>query len=1755
MVVQFLVVALLLSPYLPNVFPLLALLGAISFFLLSAGYIMYSQHSRSINSQSNVERIHSKSNVQHASVNGIHLKKGFPRLVRLPNNSLSVSSRASAPLVQPASVVLSSDILRSEPTWTAEQELAKQIAAATQSPLGFDTELDADKDQNADTSNDTLQSSVATFLFYILHNELFEPAINMFPGIYSSSTVTSTLPPSTSTMHSGNSPMDAIIFQIANRATATLDSSAQLVPDCLENRLKTDTALKNEPTVRQFGISKNIPQFNPSQSILSKQKSSDQCPINPSDRSAFSKLFGSSQIEYVSNMASNTINHMRINRLHERLWILFLKVLQKHVKEYRQIRRDIQAELTASRTEPLTGLKPSAPDPLSESTKSGDTHGLFSDSIPHPKITKPRHLDDFNAFLGDDMDDALMYNKNMDSLNEKICMRMSGLGNLHPAVGKGDFHEQSYLRSTFDRVFEILSRDSCTKSSLNKSPRSSSLSKSEDATKTQSSQMPYTDNAKYSSSKLMQILMREVTVCQIVWPFLNKFSQPHLISQILIDKAQRQIAFVKAAKTFRSQLDLCYTQFPPKFLLPGRGCSASFSVTTLGEKQRLFESLSKYSRKVRSLIDIKAVQHEIIRELKHVREEAHEQERDPRLYDQAEESRRYIKALEVLKVKLDKKIAALTALQGESTLHRTPKRIISIPIMGMMNKQEKPNQFENRIEISLQSILDEYANSAEDGRTTTSSSIYYFLDFLEKHDGGSGVIKLRFWFSAEKHRRTIWRIGSGLGWKELPAAQSDFDILEPVEAIPSIAHDRLRKDALRIFRTYLAPCPPTAAQIQVPQNVIESFHRYLKPLLRSDMNDSFHEANDEDYNCVTLAQQTVQADLEKLFKAFLHSESYFRWLSERERAKVAQRDRGTDIALGPHNTSNHPTANLNVLNQSSVKNPSNPSASGLLPVNLGFTTAGGSVSGTRELGAGLAGEMGGPFASVSKSAAGDLLDDTKLRNFYQSALMTALTYELDVAAAKLIVTKRAVQSGVIVTSKPDHVISNARTGINAQSVFDMNALDSDIITLEEANIIDGGDLIDDSELGRGLTVKEQDQDVDLPAPGELLTSITKLQKIKDDIDKVMLQIDTIDMISWHINYLNQKNADSQTNIDSNDEETADIPVSHRATVLNILDHTKEILHLDIGELSRQKAKYESQEQREAIVPGQCSINLQTVDEDSTDPRDDSRSYLGGNALGFGSGALNASSTNMSTAATGSYRVIYYLIQIERIDQKTGWTVKRRYSDFDALHRKLKETFPIVADFDFPGKHHLGVFSLSNKQEEARRNARMIALQRYLRRLIDNPSICQSDYLRDFLSSTYQSVRRKGLFRSHVESTKTGPQNYSAPAQNLLRRKSRNVAMALAQLASKPLKAIKSEGNDSLSNSSGLTVPLDTTAGSVSAVNPFVQGTSSTTAVNSSRKVHLASFFNGSRHRKWGKDGASAAKATVNRFGENKDADDGDGDDFNDEDSFGTDEAEASDGVVDVDDDADTNSSVRAFVSRSPSTKYNDSCLLNSNGVDVSKFTSDSSDDSNNEDTWAGGHLPDLLSDDVSGLDDPNDPILSNSFVQPLIDPLCALLMEAFDFKEQNHWLRRSTASMLLMEVMGGTNASEFNDRRISILLMNMLKGNSISWFLETLFSPTNPQTGLSTPAPASFRSTVPFYKYLVGGVPYISPSRQHSIRIEAKTKIIQAIPEVFFRVLGADIATQGAIRCFEMLQSVTLNKSLMYKLLDVFLDTIVSEYG
>jgi hypothetical protein len=559
----------------------------------------------------------------------------------------------------------------------------------------------------------------------------------------------------------------------------------------------------------------------------------------------------------------------------------------------------------------------------------------------------------------------------------------------------------------------------------------------------------------------------------------------------------------------------------------------------MGEKLRYLDVIGKYARKATSVIDINAVRHEILREMKKERDDLEELKG----HGDWDAHKRYYRTLESVQRKLEKRLKALASDSRSIT-------------QGIIRANSSKEPAKEQKELSLNSILEKYFKSSEEKGDMHSTSLFYFLDFLEKKHDGKSLTMLRFWAATEKYKRLVWRIGVGL-----LNEPSNLYNEEKVEEFTSATHSRLQKEVAKIYETFIT----NQTLLKLSPQVLDAYQRYIQPLTTPD---SKYYA--DDYLCVFKTQKRLQEELEQVFEGFLHSNSFFQWSSETQKSKIIQ-----DIPL---------------LNQSDA-----------------FIVG----------------------------------DEDWVDVFEESALMNSLEDALFDACGRV--------TGIRQKPERDQFGST-------EALSFLNS----IITLEDI-VIDREVSKDELDYDQSSPTKDDD-DGDMHAPGELVTHSSKLAQINQSMDRVLHQIDCLNLLSRKVNR------------SKSDTDHLYIMQSH------IIEEAKDYLGQEIGDLSKQKAKLESQEQREALMPGQCFVTIQELDDAEEE--------------GVGK------------------KVTFYLITVvEQRKLTSGWTVKRRYSDFDALHQKLREEFEMVNDFELPSKTlGLGILSRSKAEMKA---IRLKALEKYL----------------------------------------------------------------------------------------------------------------------------------------------------------------------------------------------------------------------------------------------------------------------------------------------------------------------------------------------------------------------------------------------------------------------------------------------------------
>ncbi|ORZ21687.1 PXA domain-domain-containing protein [Absidia repens] len=198
------------------------------------------------------------------------------------------------------------------------------------------------------------------------------------------------------------------------------------------------------------------------------------------------------------------------------------------------------------------------------------------------------------------------------------------------------------------------------------------------------------------------------------------------------------------------------------------------------------------------------------------------------------------------------------------------------------------------------------------------------------------------------------------------------------------------------------------------------------------------------------------------------------------------------------------------------------------------------------------------------------------------------------------------------------------------------------------------------------------KNVHLAPPGDLMLA-DKVNNLSDKMEKLTQQEAIVDALI--------KKAEAKGKVEE----------------LRILIKSKNMFRRELEQMQYQKSQYEFQESENVLTPDRTKVSI--------------------------------TSSTIGSDQHGDFAL--YVIEIQQVgfdgNYASGWIVARRYSEFFGLHQKLKSSYASVKMIDFPSKWPL--LKLQKSFVEARR----INLERYLKRLLEQPEICHSEALRVFLS--------------------------------------------------------------------------------------------------------------------------------------------------------------------------------------------------------------------------------------------------------------------------------------------------------------------------------------------------------------------------------------------------------------------------------------
>jgi sorting nexin-25 len=172
----------------------------------------------------------------------------------------------------------------------------------------------------------------------------------------------------------------------------------------------------------------------------------------------------------------------------------------------------------------------------------------------------------------------------------------------------------------------------------------------------------------------------------------------------------------------------------------------------------------------------------------------------------------------------------------------------------------------------------------------------------------------------------------------------------------------------------------------------------------------------------------------------------------------------------------------------------------------------------------------------------------------------------------------------------------------------------------------------------------------------------------------------------------------------------------------------------------------------------------------------------------------------------------YAVYVVEVQRKAGeqmpaatWTITRRYSEFHELHQRLRVKYPSVRNLDFPRRR------MVMKLQTDFLHKRRIALEKYLREVLQLPEVCRSRELRAFLSQSaiapgtdgsYDQEGKKDIMTRFYNSVTDGMEDIlgnipvldqlSVAGQNLISAATSQLITMPATISEDPLTAAEAE---------------------------------------------------------------------------------------------------------------------------------------------------------------------------------------------------------------------------------------------------------------------------------------------------------------------------------------------------------------------------
>ncbi|KAI8813997.1 hypothetical protein BJ742DRAFT_849286 [Cladochytrium replicatum] len=561
---------------------------------------------------------------------------------------------------------------------------------------------------------------------------------------------------------------------------------------------------------------------------------------------------------HLATLLAHWISEHQRTQLEQRLWVRVLAVVHRHLKQYKRFRREVL------RDKDTVGTTPRRVGPV----HYGSSTALFADSQKDAQGDASRHIEEFNEYSGDRWDathrteaaevDLKPFESPFaqtrttthvppDDLNALIASRMLDSECLHPNSPPG--REREFVMKRIDGIWDALEKSHAFDAAWTTNESSfSQMSWAADSGRK--------GKTEGRTSRLLRILVREWIGCQVVIPLINTVCQPDFLNGKVSEIAQRRVLQRTMVQRFRGVMETQFSRFPPAFLVDGRGSSMWDHIDTL----------AKCAKRLRYYVDLKAIHYQVVHELRKVVDQYKTGKGlSPENLDAL---RRVAKSLNSLRIKYEKRIAALSSSPTDS---RTPQyRVKKVPGGQIFSPPDsRGTGASSPVKVTLKETLEEYLDSGEK-EIDSSSSLYYFMAFLESRGQKRDISRVRFWLAAEKYRQLEVRLAQGIISLDKDGNEDRRDDGETIGMV-----SRLRKEAQKIYSTYLSGQTPP---IVLPDpRILDSIRAFVADPPEPSEQKSLLEA-----------QNAVEKELnESCFHDFLRSESFFRYSSEVQKQRLA----------------------------------------------------------------------------------------------------------------------------------------------------------------------------------------------------------------------------------------------------------------------------------------------------------------------------------------------------------------------------------------------------------------------------------------------------------------------------------------------------------------------------------------------------------------------------------------------------------------------------------------------------------------------------------------------------------------------------------------------------------------------------------------------------------------------------------------------------------------------------------------------------